>query len=118
MMKIEAVNRLFDKYGQDVVIEINAERYEDTAFVQLMRYKNKIYLDLPVGEIGTRENGSYLYIGKPCYDLSKQTDNVKIYSEGFLHYVKRAQTIYCAGKPLYTWAVLYRTVKDGEYEKF
>lgn len=117
MNREKIITKLFDRYGQDTVIEIKFKKHYDKAFVQLMRYKNKIYLDLPVGEIGTRDNSSYLYIGKPEYDFTNNWDTVRIFSDGYVHYVKRAQMVYCAGKPLYVWAVLYRTVRDGEYER-
>lgn len=116
MDSTKKIAELFSKHGQEIELQWPFESYYYKAFVQLMRYKNKMYIDLPMGEMGRRDNGCYLYIGPPEYDFSQNWETVKIYFEGRKHRVKRAQMIYCGGKPFYVWAVLYRTVKDGEYE--
>ena len=117
-MNIEkSVKKLFETCGQDVTVQIEYKQYNDKAFVQLMRYKNKIYIDLPLGETGIRDNGSYLYIGKPEYDFSDSWGTVRIYCDGYKYMVKRAQMIYLGSKPVCLWAVLYRTVRDGKYER-
>lgn len=117
-MNIEkSINRLFKTCGQDVVIRKSFIDYHDKAFIQLMRYKNKIYVDLPAGEVGIRDNGTYLYIGKPKYDFTESWGGIHIFCDGYRYLVKRAQMIYLGTKPVCVWAVLYRTVKDGEYER-
>ncbi len=111
------IKKLFERCGQDVTLQIKFKTYKDKAFVQLMRYKNKIYIDLPSGEVGVRDNGSYLYIGKPEYDFSEEWGTVRVFCDGYKYMVKRAQMIYFGNKPVCVWAVLYRTVRDGKYER-
>jgi hypothetical protein len=86
--------------------------------VQIMRYKNKIYVDLPRGPAGMRDNASYLYIGKPQYDFSETFNTAKVYIENRVFWVKRAQLIRFGGQPLYVWAVLYPAMEDGKYAEY
>ncbi|MBQ8550785.1 MAG: hypothetical protein IKL44_03295 [Clostridia bacterium] len=83
-----------------------------------MRYKNKIYVDLPRGPAGTRDNGSYLYIGKPQYDFSETWNASKVYIDGRVFWVKRAELIRFGGRPLYVWAVLYPAIEGGKYAEY
>ena len=110
------IDRLFDRHGRDTKLQIAGYYYYDKAIIQLMRYKNKAYVDLPIGPSGIRDNGTYLYIGKPEHDFSKNWRTVRIFADGFEFLVKRAQMIYCGSQPLYLWAVLYPMAKDGAYE--
>ncbi len=116
MDSTKMILKLFEKRAQDIKVTIRQETYNIKAFIQLMRYKNKMYIDLPMGEIGRRDNGCYLYIGPAEPNFSSDWNTTKVFFEGYAHRVKRAQMIYCDGKPFYIWAVLYRIVKDGEYE--
>ncbi len=113
----KTVSKLLEKRGQDVKVVLRYDEYNIKAFIQLMRYKNKMYIDLPMGEIGRRDNGCYLYIGPPEPDFTECWTTTDVYFNGYTYGVKRAQMIYCDGKPFYIWAVLYRIVKDGEYER-
>ena len=107
--------QLFEKCGQEILLDTFSEKFTYRAFVQMMRYKNKMYIDLPQGEVGRRDNGCYLYIGPPEYDFTRIPTITKVTFGGFLYRVKRAEMIYLKGRPLYVWAVLYRVIKDGEY---
>ncbi len=116
-MNIEkSVNKLFDTCGQDVTLQISIYEYHAKAFVQIMRYKNKMYVDLPMGEPGILDDGCYLYIGKPEYDFSNDWGTVRVFFGGYKHKVKRAHMLYVGNKPVCVWAVLYRTIRDGKYE--
>ncbi|MBR6693883.1 MAG: hypothetical protein IKL62_02930 [Clostridia bacterium] len=114
----KGIDRLLERYGRDATIENLGKRYSDKAIIQLMRYKNKIYVDLPIGPSGMRDNATYLYIGKPEHDFSTSWRNVRIFADGLHFLVKRAQMIYCGQEPLYLWAVLYPAIRDGAYEGF
>ena len=111
------LEKLFLKHGQEVVVDTYFNTQSVHAFIQLMRYKNKIYIDLPQGEIGRRDNGCYLYVGPPECDFTADAALTKIIFNKQVFRVKRAEVVYFGNKPLYIWAVLYRTIKDGEYEK-
>lgn len=110
------MHRFFEKHGQEMILDTFTEQHEIRAFIQVMRYKNKIYIDLPQGEIGRRDNGCFLYIGPPEHDFTDKIDATKIFFAGQKYRVRRAQRIYFGNRPLYIWAVLYRTIRDGEYE--
>lgn len=110
------MHRFFLKHGQEMTLDTFTEQTKIRAFIQVMRYKNKIYIDLPQGEIGRRDNGCFLYIGPPEYDFTDKVTTTKLYFAGQKYRVRRAQRIYFGNRPLYIWAVLYRTIKDGEYE--
>lgn len=116
MNATEKINELFSKHGQSITVVNSLKEYNIKAFVQVMRYKNKMYIDLPMGGLGRKDNGCYLYVGPPECDFTENAVTAKIFFEGYKHRVKRAEMIYCDGKPFYVWAVLYRTIKDGDYE--
>ena len=113
----KGINRLLDRYGREATIRIEGKDYTDTALIQLMRYKNKIYVDLPIGPTGLRDNASYLYIGKPQYDFSDRWRNTRVFADGYEFVVKRADMVYCGQTPLYLWAVLYPSIRDGGYAR-
>lgn len=112
----QTLSSLFKKHGQEILLDTFFEKHSFKAFLQIMRYKNKIYIDLPQGEIGRRDNGCFLYIGPPEYDFTEKINLTKINFGGSVYRVKRAQKVYFGDEPLYIWAVLYRTIKDGAYE--
>ncbi len=116
-MKIEKmIKTIFKKYGQQAEVNLRHKKYNIEAFVQHMRYKNKMYIDLPLAAVGQRDNGCYLYIGPPECDFSNNWGGVELFIGGYRYLVKRAQMIYFGTTPLYVWAVLYRTISEGEYE--
>ncbi len=114
----KSIMRLLERHGEAVKILSHGKYYNGRAIIQIMRYKNKMYIDLPVNELGTHDNGSYLYIGSPDFDFSRQWESTQITDEeGYVYLVKRAHMIYCGRVPVYMWAVLKPAVKDGVYER-
>lgn len=108
-------DRMFEKYAQDVEVTHGGYSYKTKGIIQLMRYWNKIYLDMPQCGIGRRDNGTYLYIGHPDCPIDGDIFGSTITYKGKRYGIKRAHTVYCFGEPLYVWAVLYIHIKGGKY---
>ncbi|MDR3344742.1 MAG: hypothetical protein LBT21_04020 [Oscillospiraceae bacterium] len=90
--------RLFSPGGEQLA--------EYHAFVQPLRYKNKLYLYGVHTEIGYNSQGHYLYLGPAAYTL--QDDGQELEIGGDLYRVERAETVFLADDPLYVWAVIRR----------
>ena len=109
--------KLFEKYGQKAKLKIIGEEstiYNFKAFIQPLRYKNKLYLRGKYTEIGKNREDYYLYIGPPDIDISG-VDGVftilYIGEESYLVY--RAEKHNVGGKDIYVWAII-RPVTLGE----
>lgn len=111
------IDKILTKYGKKIKIRNFLTESEGLAIIQLMRYKNKMYVDLPISEIGVRDTGCYLYIGSPENDFTENWRNIKIEVDGHLFGIKRAHMIYCGKQPFYQWAILYRRCSGGAYER-
>jgi len=87
----------------------NVEIDEYHAFIQPLRYKNKLYLYGVHTEIGYNSHGHYLYLGPAQYSLQEEGQTMKIGDD--LYRIERAETVHLAEEPLYVWAVIRRMVE-------
>ncbi len=85
------------------------------AFLQPLRYKNKMYMEGTYTPIGRDANGLYLYIGPSDRDLSRlETQGRVIDFENRQYIIQRAETVFRGDKIFYFWAILkeVKEVKD------
>ena len=70
---------MFEKYGQEVTLKTDDGWSSPIfgAFMQPLRYKNKMYLNGVNTVIGFNSQEHYLYIGPPDHDADKQSCHVK-----------------------------------------
>ena len=102
MKRKEALERLFQKYGEKVTVRGR----EVSAILRPLQYKSGASLNLPTEYY---DNLHYLYTG-PAGEALSTGDEV---SSGERNYVvKRADTALMAGEELYVWAVL-KVLDDG-----
>jgi len=111
------INGLLAKYGRMVCLRepptqerpwpLDLPPYR--AFIQPLRYKNKMYLNGVNTEIGFNSQGYYLYIGPPEPNLAELAEGVFVAAEDSAYQVDRAEQVYFGSRPLYQWAIL-RTV--------
>lgn len=105
-----------EKFGSTVTLKINDKEYVTKAFIQPLRYKNKMYVDgyyLPQGYI----NGShFLYIGKaePKFTQPLEDVTITLNKTGEKYTVKRAETYRLKDVDLYMWAVITPKVLELE----
>lgn len=112
------VTGILRAYGQSAQLEyISANGIERFyAFVQALRYKNKLYLRGKFTEIGKNQQDYYLYIGPPQINLSKVDGvNIKLKIGDTYYLVYRSEKHYIKNKCIYIWAIIRPvTVIDDE----
>ena len=109
------VKSMFEKYGQEVTVKTDDGWSSPIfgAFIQPLRYKNKMYLYGVNTEIGYNSQGYYLYIGPPEHDLTVNEDALII--DGDIKYqIDRAEKIKFGEEVLYVWAVVRTVVEIAE----
>lgn len=109
-MKIE---KLFDTYGRTVELNTGDTAKSCKAFIQPLRYKNKMHLDGVYTQIGFNSQGHYLYIGPPDPDLTLADNGAYLYSDGTKYQIDRAERVYNGDRVFYIWAII-RTIVEVE----
>ena len=114
MRKKERVKKLINRYGQTVCAELESgERSLDyKAFVQPVRYKNKMYLNAVESPIGTVSENYYLYVGPYDVQLNSIDEPVTIHTAIMSCTVERAEAVFLDNEILYVWAILRRVIED------
>lgn len=86
------------------------------AFIEPLRYKNKVYVGGQYHIVGLNQTEKYLYIGPPEYRLIENASVIEMNSEKYI--VKRCELYYVRDFPLYVWAILqpYGKLLEDEYE--
>ncbi len=101
------VEKIFENYGQ--VMKFKTENGEKVfkAFLQPLRYKNKMYLSAASTELRYDCSRKYLLLA-PCEIDLNAADGYKasLFSNGSKYIVDRTEIIYLSGKPIYAWAVV------------
>lgn len=84
-----------------------------SAFIQPLRYKNKVYIDGECISLGEIKGGYYLLIASPELELDEDGEYV-IYCPAMKgRFSLRSCGVYCLeNKPLYTWAVLEKSAGE------
>lgn len=112
----EIALKIFKAHGCPVKIIDGFREYETKAFLRPVRYKNKMYLDYELSEMGIRDNSCVVYIGPPQPDITTDPLNIIISDSTRSYDIKRADKI-CIGEDcVYIWAVLSPRVRENEYE--
>lgn len=105
----------FYRYGKSMRLSDGAGWYSPyfKAFLQPLRYKNKMYLEGTYTPIGRDTNGLYLYIGPADHDLTRLTRLARAHdSENREFVIQRAEKVYRGEKVFYIWAIL-KEVSEG-----
>ena len=72
MTFVDSVCDIMDKHGQTMQYSQDGEAFSPPyrAFIQPLRYKNKMYLDGKHSEIGYIDTSYYLYLGPADIDVA------------------------------------------------
>ena len=100
------LKRLFERYGAPVTLIMEESEWEYKAFIQPMRYKNKMFVDNELTKIGTMDESCFLYIGPPEYKLREGEFGCFITLDDNIFNVVRTETVRLGDSEAYTWAVL------------
>lgn len=109
-MNIDNIIKLF---GRTVELSTDSTTKSFKAFIQPLRYKNKMYLDGIYTQIGFNSQGHYLYIGPSDPDLTLAEDTAFLTSGGTKYQIDRAERVYSGESVFYTWAII-RTIVEVE----
>ena len=105
MAATERINRLLKSRGRKLTHISDGEPTEFYAFLQPMRYKNKMYLDSQYTELGIVDESCFLFIGPADMDFAENSDLVIDENDKSYSFVK-VEKVYCCGNPAYTWAIM------------
>lgn len=116
MSIFDSVRETIKRYGSSISIDNNGETVNAKAFVEPLRYKNRIYIGGEYHRLGFRKTEKYLYIGDTKYELVADTSVIDL--KGNKYIVKRCETYYVKDCPVYIWAILlpYGEVLEDDYE--
>lgn len=114
MSLLGCVDREIGRYGSRVTIRQNGEEISTRAFVEPLRYRNKIYIGGEYRTLGMLRREKYLYIGKPAHRLTENSSVIE--SQGVQYIVKRCETYYVRDTPVYEWAILTPCGEEREDE--
>ncbi len=116
MKRSMQVKRLINKYGQPVraYSDDGWSSGEYFAFIQPVRYKNKMYLNDVESPIGTVSECYYLYIGPADVILKNMEGKAKLSSSIMKCTVERSESVFFGDEIIYNWAILRRVVEEDE----
>ena len=104
--------RIFGSMGRTMSIVSADGTVSFKAVVQPLRYKNKIYLNGIVTELGYDSVNKYLVLCKPDIDLDAVDGLEKVLTLGEdKYFVDCSQKVYFRSEPYYCWAIVH---KEGE----
>ncbi|MBQ5994767.1 MAG: hypothetical protein IJL63_02790 [Clostridia bacterium] len=109
---MKQVTRLINAVGRSVYVTDGSYRTREySAVIQPLRYKNKMYLNGEVNDLGHYAEGYYLYIGPPDISLKRLSAAASItVSDGTRYKIERSESVYYGKDELYIWAVLKERV--------
>ena len=99
-----SVIKSIQTYGEDVAVINNDDTVSTRAFIEPLRYRNKIYIGGGYRTLGMKHSEKYLYIGIP--DITLVENKTIIERKGEKYLVKRVERYYVKEQVAYTWAIL------------
>lgn len=97
-----------NKFGRSVYLkdgDWSSKVYK--AFVQPLRYKNKMYMSGSYTQLGHFEEGYYLYIGPSEHNLENLSPNARIVTSDLSTYeIQRSEKVYLKDNAIYIWAII------------
>lgn len=109
------VDKLFRLYGRNIYLCSLDEAWKSetfSAFLQPLRYKNKMYLNDAHIDAGISDMGYYLYIGPANHDLTALSAANRFLCDGTEKFaLTRAEKVYFGNNVLYFWAI-FRVVTE------
>lgn len=106
-MNAKTIEAYIKRLGRSVYItdeDWSSDIY--TAFIQPLRYKNKMYLSGTFNELGHYGEGYYLYIGPANESFEFLSTHALLHTADGSYKIERFEKIYLKEKPVYIWAVI------------
>ncbi|NCC87335.1 MAG: hypothetical protein EOM05_05640 [Clostridia bacterium] len=115
---MNSVEAMIKSFGRDVSLHMSDGWTSGSyrAFLQPLRYKNKMYLEGLQTDIGFSEQGYYLYIGPEKHNLSALPKDAWIADcDNKKYYINKVEKVFLGNKALYIWAIV-KSVEEADYE--
>lgn len=111
-----SIKETIKRYGNNVIIFDNGKKVKAKAFIEPLRYKNKVYVGGQYRLLGVDRNEKYLYVGCAENQLAEQSTVIEMQNSKYI--VKRCETYYVKDYPIYVWAILtpYGDDLEDDYE--
>lgn len=108
------LKKYVDKYGTTVSLSSDGKVFGTPyrAFIQPLRYKNKMYLMGVRSKLGWIDQSHYLYIGPAEKDIASLTSAARIRSQNENFYIVKAENVHLGDNIFYNWAVIRAVVED------
>lgn len=104
MNVMPSVIKSIQTYGEDIAVINDDDMVSTRAFVEPLRYRNKIYIGGGYRTLGMKHSEKYLYIGIPDVPLVKNKTIIERKDKKYL--VKRVERYYVGEQIAYTWGIL------------
>lgn len=116
MSIFSSIKETIKRYGNSVTIVEGDKKHNVTAFVEPLRYKNRVYVGGKYRLLGKDRDEKYLYIGYAENPLTEQYSVIEMQNSKYI--VKRCETYYVKDYPIYVWAILtpYGDDLEDDYE--
>ena len=108
------IKRIMERFGRQVTLCLPDDGGESEpfgAFVQPLRYKNKMYLGGVNTRIGFNREGHYLYLGPPEHDLTTLSRGAWIAHGEERYTIDRAEVVFFGDEPSHIWAIIRSMVE-------
>ena len=113
MRELEDIRRIMERFGRQMRLCLpdgwQSENFG--AFLQPLRYKNKMYLGGINTRIGFNREGYYLYLGPPEHDLTQLSRDVWIQCGAERYTVDRAEMVHFGDEESHVWAIVRSMVE-------
>lgn len=116
MSIFNSVSDTIKRYGSAISITNGDDKLSTRAFVEPLRYKNKVYIGGQNRLLGFDRNEKYLYIGPPEHSLTENCSVIEMNDCKYI--VKRCEIYYLKDYPIYVWAIMspYGDDLEDDYE--
>lgn len=116
MSIFSSVSGIIKRYGCSISISNGDDKVNTKAFIEPLRYKNRIYVGGQYHHLGVNRSEKYLYIGLPEYLLNENSSVIEMQSDKYI--VKRCERYYVKDTAIYVWAILvpYGEELEDDYE--
>lgn len=114
MSVLTSVNSAIQKYGDNVSIVQNEKTVTTKAFIQPLRYRNKMYINGEILPQGYYDGGHYLYIGLNTVLFDDNYRDTIIFRGEKGYIIKRAENYMVENKIIYVWAIVTPYIEPME----
>lgn len=112
----KSIDQILRLAGSEYSVVCEGIESKALAIIQPMRYKNKLYIEMPRGELGIKDTECFLYLGSPEVDFSGKELDTVIMSNERNYNVSRAEQIKLGKETVYIWAVLSPRIEGNVYD--